>query len=297
MSFDPTGTGGTVHPAGTKRNINVSFPYTTHNIASSADGSILYAVTTDIGVWATYDTGSTFTQIDINILPSVFYITVSCSTDGNTVLVCQYYLPSQLFVSRDAGKTWTGPLETDNTGEGYIHSSCCSSTGQIMYVLYAYGKVLKSTDYGESWAEVNNVGSGTTYAFSEISCSYDGQTVLIASGNGEPLLSTNGGTSFSTILTSGSWTTCAVSGNGSVLAVGENAVPASQFQISMNGGSTWTNYATQLDPNTTNIYVRTALSEKLDRLFAPSAEPTKYSTVTMLPYSNCLPKTLSPNTI
>lgn len=155
--------------------------------------------------------------------------------------------PSQIVVSRDYGASWS--IYTPSGQSTSYTDCCCSDDGKIMAVCSSGNtgsvRLYVSMDYGQTWVDrASAAGSG---GWNGMDCSGDGYTMVLVNKNYNTTYcqtSINAGVSWTTRTIAGGgcggYTNgCAISGNGSVMAV--NA----QYRIyySLNQGVSWTYYA------------------------------------------------------
>ena len=142
----------------------------------------------------------------------------------------QYQLVAKggiIYVSSNSGVTFVETTFTLNTFAP--NTACMSSDGSTMIVSNESGFAKKSTNFGVTWTDMNNVSG-----FRNIAMSSDGTKILCTKSN-ESILSTDSGSTFSTISgISNSGDGLGMSGNGQYMIIrGANSY------ISKNGGSTW----------------------------------------------------------
>jgi hypothetical protein len=142
----------------------------------------------------------------------------------------QYQLVAKggiIYVSSNSGVTFVETTFTLNTFAP--NTACMSSDGSTMIVSNESGFAKKSTNFGVTWTDMNNVSG-----FRNIAMSSDGTKILCSKFN-ESMLSSNSGSTFSTIPGIGiSGDGVGMSGNGQYMIIrGANSY------ISTNGGSTW----------------------------------------------------------
>jgi hypothetical protein len=173
------------------------------------------------------------------------YNLLAISQDGITIYALLQGTPGTLKKSTDGGANWTtlaNPAGVTETTKGI----CCSSDGEIVFVLVDGAKVYKSADGGSSWDAGTSVGFSGYGSQIKISCSGDGMKIAIAPGgtNDYLYLSSDGGATWVANTAGGSkrWTAVAYSRNGNMLvaADGLSGVSTGYVYTSTNDGVNWT---------------------------------------------------------
>lgn len=198
-------------------------PHGTNNnwtsIASSADGSILYAVGLDTQIYKSTDSGTNWTSSG----PSDLWVSIACSSDGTKAIAApnsNVYGESsdaghQLFISTNTGVTWT-----TNATPAYWTSVACSSDGTKLIAGTQNYSLYTSSDSGNTWVASQLAPFG---GFQTVASSADGSKLIAASGRslygydsigGPTYFSTDSGQTWQAGQTSAQWTSIALSADG-----------------------------------------------------------------------------------
>ncbi len=215
------------------------------SVASSADGNRLVAVASLGAVYASPDSGGTWSNVlNLNITPNGFGCSVASSTDGTKLAAL--IAPSCIFTSTNSGLTWISNHAAAFSSSSASFSSIASSAdGTKLAVTFTGGNVCTSTNSGTTWKS-NNLPA---LDWNGIACSADGNKLVLVTGwYGDPTpiyLSTNGGTTWQmssapTNLNT-SWKTAAMSADGSkiVAVTGWAAAQSGPIYTSLDSGLTW----------------------------------------------------------
>lgn len=130
-------------------------------IATSADGSRLIAATLDYtgGFASVYISTNGGLDWSPTLTVDGFWTSVASSADGSVLAACarnlfyssenggEEYVSGKIFVSKDAGASWTGLDEPETTW----NSIACSADGSQLIAASQDGEVLRSMDGGSSW--------------------------------------------------------------------------------------------------------------------------------------------------
>ncbi|HSW19628.1 MAG TPA: sialidase family protein [Ramlibacter sp.] len=164
------------------------------SIDSSADGSVLVAVTQDnTDIYLSTNSGATWTASPVAVgspAAPVFdtWYRSKISADGNTIVVAGNQFGgssgSGVYVSRDRGVTWTQGL----AAVGDYSAIAMSTDGQTIGVTQsnanvggAAGRVLLSTDAGATFTPTTITGAADT-DWRAIAMSADGNKLAVAAG-------------------------------------------------------------------------------------------------------------------
>lgn len=200
------------------------------------------------------------------------YIGIACSADG-TRAVTSGFDTRRIYWTSNSGVTW-------NTYTGFLRrftNFACSSSGLIMYGAGQTSYLHKSTDGGNSWAQLNSAGNRN---WSGVACVPDGSIVYGCVGSsfdpktGRIYKSTDSGsnwTQLSAPLTIYASISCDSTGQ-IVIASALSGVSSEKVFVSTNGGSSWT--TTSL---TGGDFLAVKCSPDGTKLFACSAGALFYS--------------------
>lgn len=200
--------------------------------ACSDDGVKAIAISSDVSSikpYITLDSGATW-SVTHSALPRR---QACCSGDFQYVFLVRAASGVAIERSTDFGATFNnvGPLHN-------YTDICCSNSGQIVYAVYASGKIQKSTDYGVNWSELSG---SSAMLWRHIACSDDG-TYIIASGENSPYLyiSNDSGATWSSVSAGlAAYGKVAISGSGQYqYAVGTVSTNLTFFKSS-DYGATW----------------------------------------------------------
>jgi hypothetical protein len=151
---------------------------------------------------------------------------------------------SKVIVSSDYGTTWASKTTSHGLPATFIVVGCaCSAVGDIMYIAFFNGAIMKSTNYGSTWAYTS---SNATNIYG-VCCSADGSKILTACCDAtlslNMNLSINGGTSYTNIATGNGapgvngWSSYDMSPDGSKIM---GCVPGGKIVYTTNDGGSWT---------------------------------------------------------
>jgi hypothetical protein len=221
------------------------------SIAGSYSGSYLASVIGDVNgngsrqgyVWTSTNSGISWTEqtgSGIGISPNIHGIVTSF--DGMRQMFVAGYNANPLFLSSNAGQTWTlptigGTYIIPNLGSSYNYGAM-NSNGSIITVTSNNSSMYRSIDGGSTWTYLSNLGANASWP---MSMSANGN-VIVSQRNGSNInLSTNSGSSWTNVGNSVQYWQFALSSNGSmILAGGQNNSGTAYVYISSNSGTTWT---------------------------------------------------------
>ena len=176
------------------------------NIDSSADGSVLVAVTQAGEIFKSIDAGATWTAVTLTLAGSATPVVenwyrVKLSADGQTVALAANTFGgapgSGIFVSHDGGATWTRGLtatadytelavSADGSKIAATSSNILTATGAITTA----GRVVMSTDGGATFNPLTLPGTDTDWR--AIAMSADGNKLAAAAGRFDAVAPTPG---------------------------------------------------------------------------------------------------------
>ena len=234
-------------------------------IAKSTDGNVWTPAAskggiTSIGYGAAYNYTYTLrlTQLSSTISQSN-YGQPAISNSGKYILISITSGPSKAYVSNNYGFTFTEIATLGGFSNRTIQASAMSGTGQYMVVVFKYGNMFRSGDYGVSWQEVTNL-STQLYIWGSVALSNDGKYCL-ASANYNQYLSSYSSNNFFIssdfntatptftensiyVLQKTTPSSNAISNNGQyMIQINHHENDVNFLSISSNYGSTFTNYS------------------------------------------------------
>jgi len=192
-----------------------------YSIASSADGMKLAACDYNSGyIYTSINGGATWTQRTTS--GQRLWSSIASSADGMKLAACVQN--GYLYTSSDGGATWTA---NTSMGAQFWWSITSSADGQKLAVIAYNGNLCTSHNGGATWTNLGNRG------WCAISSSADGTRLAAVVDGGYIYLSTDSGVTWVQQTSAGirSWDTVAVSGDGSMAAVGDYG--------NYNGGYIW----------------------------------------------------------
>jgi hypothetical protein len=232
----------------TRQVTGMTFPagYFTSGVTLALNnGNIMFALSRAIPgagpVWRSTNGGASWSSATSP--GDAIWNTIACNYDGQVVIAGNgLNYTHRCAVSTNGGTTWTGVTPTGMNQINY-GGLAVSSDGTRMYAIEVNSfAISRSTNSGTSWA-----GVGIAASFENIVCSENGLTVLAVritgSGVTYPYLSTDGGTTWSDVTgVTGRqyWGACAISADGSTMAISSGEFASGTMWISTDGGSSWT---------------------------------------------------------
>jgi photosystem II stability/assembly factor-like uncharacterized protein len=171
---------------------------------------------------------------------------VGTNTTGSIIYAAPAY--KKLQKSTDGGLTWTELASTENNT--FCYGIVVSADGQtVFYISTSINtKILKSTDGGNTWVTVVSYSDGNINSISGITASSD-MSILYYSYQANGIYkSTDSGSTWSSVLTdSDRWRSVSCSADGSVVAAVKGYGETGQVYISVNGGSSWNQYGSNMN--------------------------------------------------
>jgi photosystem II stability/assembly factor-like uncharacterized protein len=164
--------------------ISPESPFVTQSLATSSNGSIVWATSDSNRQWRSTDYGGTWTEIrptseDKNARAN----NIAISSDG--VHVYMFFgdtsTAQRIYYSDDSGATFTEVQPIDTAAYSWV-ALACSSNGQHVYAAVRLGRIYYSDDYGSTWAEIQPYGN-VNAIHRELKCSADGSRVYVADGD------------------------------------------------------------------------------------------------------------------
>lgn len=211
-------------------------------------------------IQAPTDGGTSWSQI-YNVTGGIWGIDLMNATTGWVVGVTSFAMTT------DGGSTWTNESEP-SAGKLVVVDFTSPTVG---FGLTTQGRLVSTTDSGNSWANASLAGTGTSLCFS------NPQTGNVAGANGSIWHTSSGGASWTSagnpLLKAGSpiWTQLSCNG-GNVIAsqVAANAqgpaTPSFLVDTSSDGGTTWTVGQSTNSSNTNQPTVQTRRTAPLATL-------------------------------
>jgi hypothetical protein len=181
------------------------------------------------------------------------------SNSGKYILISITGGPSKAYVSNNYGFTFTEIATLGGFTNRTIQASAMSGTGQYMVVVFKYGNMFRSGNYGVSWQEVTNL-STQLYIWGSVALSNDGKYCLASANYDQNLpsyssnnffISSNFNTATPTftaqsiyVLQKTTPSSNAISNNGQyMIQINHDENDVNFLSISSNYGSTFTNYS------------------------------------------------------
>jgi len=202
-------------------------------LASSSDGSHVYALSSQVGFTVIYksdDGGASWVTIGVGFVPGAFAV----SADGARRVVV--FDNGTVIYSPNSTGTWsTSPTSLSMTSAA---AAAMSADGLRVFAADggADGKVYRSTNGGANWEAITAVPAS---GWAALGISADGVRVFaLPKGNGQMQQSSNGGYDWSAAgpIPNGNWSTIAVSGNGRYIVAGDDG---GEIHLSRDFGTTW----------------------------------------------------------
>ena len=251
---------------GVEWTLRLTNPVRWNSLASSADGSKLYAALESGSIYISHDYGVTWAAKMTDT--SRQWTSIDCSSDGSKVIACAR--SNYLYISTDSGETWTAK-KTDivrfwnsvaSSADGtklvavgnstYIYTSAdsgatwtermtditrgwygvaSSKDGVTLYACVIEGNIYKSENSGSSWSSCS-----TNKRWFSVNCSTNGRIVIGDTDGNCLYISTNSGTGWLQKGESRQWRTSAMSANGKCIA---ECPYQNSLYISTNYGLNW----------------------------------------------------------
>jgi photosystem II stability/assembly factor-like uncharacterized protein len=209
------------------------------DLASSADGNILYATSETAYIYKSIDSGVSWNQK----APAEYWTSIATSTDGVKVVAMVRGLGIQdgkIYTSGDSGDTWSQIIVTNQNWTSVASSSdgvnlvaCCVARGGIL----PEGGIYTSSDSGASWGLTTApypynwlCVASSANGVNLVACAFDTPASIYTSGNS--------GANWSpiTIPSLGNLASVASSSSGEILYAGDDT----GVWKSTNYGSSWT---------------------------------------------------------
>jgi len=199
-------------------------------IASSSDGSRLLAGTDSQGIFASVNSGATWTS---STSPENGAQDVACSADGTKCVAVLSGGSGAIYTSTNSGGTWMKQTSGLPASANWYSVASSADGGRLVAVVFG-GKIYTSSNSGNSWA-VQTGSPGNLSWYSVASSASGSNLVAVINGGG---IYTNSGTSwFQTGAPATNWDSVASSADGGRLVA---AVFGGGIYVSANFGGTWT---------------------------------------------------------
>jgi hypothetical protein len=197
-------------------------------LATSSDGSVVLQAVQDDGIYVSTDSGASWTNPISDATKQWSDSTISAN--GQKMAVTTNSNDSLVSVSTDSGATWT----PTTVGTGFIGAVAYTRDGTQLFASQN-DKIYRSTNDGASWTEI---ASASNY-INGLAVSDNGLTVLASLGGNGVYVGTFSGSWSWTGYLSGVFSysyTCAISGDGTKMAIGVNS---ETLRYSTDSGVTW----------------------------------------------------------
>ncbi|MEI8044087.1 MAG: hypothetical protein WCL11_21935 [Verrucomicrobiota bacterium] len=204
-------------------------------VTSSAGGNSLVALPADGPLYASRDSGTTWTPINT---PSSFLDCIASSADGTKLAAGAWNdfvpTPSLIYTTTNSGATWA----TNNAPSEYWTSIASSANGTKLVAVAVNptttGPIYTSVDSGITW----NVTSAPETNWYAVASSADGVKLIAAVSGGQVYTSIDSGANWTvTGLPSAAWDAVASSADGTRLVAAENY--GGTIYTSTDSGVTW----------------------------------------------------------
>ena len=190
-----------------------------YSIASSADGSVLYAGENSGTVGISTDFGSSWVFQSVTSFNNVTGL--ACSADGTKVYAAG--TSGFIFYSPDSGVDWFQRNQSGNWS-----GLACSSDGSKV-VAGSSGNVFTSSNFGANWTQ-------RSIQARYVTCSSDGNRIIAAQPNGPVNISSDFGATWTQSLSGLNWSSVASSADGTRLVV---TVNNGVIYTSTDSGNSW----------------------------------------------------------
>jgi len=190
-------------------------------VASPDNGSGAY------GVYRSTDNGQTLTQ---TVNDSVLSVAFADSSQGIAINAYSSSFQTTIYRTSDGGQSWT----SSQLPWQYLNKIVAVAPNTYVIVGNAYGLILRSTDGGQNWVEVNNTGVPSD-VISDVAFA-DASIGVAVIDNGSTLLrTTDGGANWSSVAAPAHAYRVAFADAGHAVIVSQSG----QTYYSTDGGQTW----------------------------------------------------------
>jgi hypothetical protein len=217
------------------------------SVACSADGSRLIAVAAG-QIYTSSNSGASWAPNTAINSAGNYWVTVAFSGNGISLLAgaldwVGFYTPSPIWVSTNAGTTWSpgaGASEFWRTIACSADGSECVAGSEPRWTHFGEQSfpLWMSTNAGTVWAAT----SAAQDAWHSVACSADGTKLFAATAGGNVYVSTNGGTSWAApVPVGGSSLSLACSADGLRLVAASSGTGPwwGSLLLSTNAGASW----------------------------------------------------------
>ena len=193
------------------------------------------------GVWVSYNSGASWTDIEIVTPISTYpYCETASSKDG--IVVVDNTSGGGWWISTTSGATWTEQFPWGaprKTGAPYNFISIMEDDGSKIWVFdWTRTDILESLDFGATWNTIKPyLGLPVTGEWL-VSMDDDGTNKIVADSSSIYIYLNAGGTTWTSgsPVASGEWATVSVSGDGNYMIIGQYS---GRLYLSNNSGATW----------------------------------------------------------
>ena len=179
-------------------------------VAISDSGARMYAITSTGALFASSNTGNTFTQQP----QTESWTDIAVNSAGTTVIASTS--DGQILRSTDSGSTMTQVLTNASIG---INAIASSGDGTIVVAGDQNGVLKKSTNSAQTWTSLTIPNNGNL-PIADVAMSADGSKILAAIFGGKLIRSTDGGSNWTEEDSARNWTAVAVSPSGTHMGAG-----------------------------------------------------------------------------
>jgi hypothetical protein len=209
-------------------------------VAISADGTKLAGVEYAGDIWASTDSGATWTNQTTGTAASgLWWGNITSSADGAKLAATVY--SGDIWTSDDSGATWTNQT-TGTAASGFNWESITSSAdGTKLAAIVQHGDIWTSDDSGVTWTNQTTGTAASGLQWGSITSSADGTKLVVTTYYGDIWTSTDSGTTWvnkteNTEASGQSWSDVASSADGTKLIA---VATYGGMWTSIDSGDTW----------------------------------------------------------
>jgi photosystem II stability/assembly factor-like uncharacterized protein len=133
--------------------------YNFHSVTMSSGGNIMYTAEYGGFIWKSTNSGANWSILSAPNFTSN-WVDIATSNNGNYVAAVTDD-GNDIWLSSDAGVSWNNVIDNDYT----YRNIAMSTGGQYQLASYSQG-VLRSTDFGNTWAQITGLGTFDYYGCS-----------------------------------------------------------------------------------------------------------------------------------